>query len=135
MGVPSQRERQVDVAQAMGISRTTLKKWDPDRPGDALVIETVDMRADIWVDTTALMWSPKARIIERIRLTDPNTLHNDVTVSAPGQFSHDGRFRRFYLRSDPTLWPDDPERCGGPDDRNPIRHGRVTVELPEDSHK
>jgi hypothetical protein len=99
--------------------------------GDTLVIETVDMRTDMWVDTTPLMLSNKARAVERIRMTDHGTIRNDVTISDPVKFSKDWQFTRFYVRDETPQWPDDPELCGGPDDRNPIVNGRVTVELPQ----
>ncbi|HTY94925.1 MAG TPA: hypothetical protein VMC02_13605 [Steroidobacteraceae bacterium] len=98
--------------------------------GDTLVIETVDMRSDMWVDTTPVMLSNEARVLERIRMTDRATLRNDVTITDPVKFSKDWQFTRFYVRDDMPMWPDDPELCGGPDDRNPIVNGRVTVQLP-----
>jgi hypothetical protein len=103
--------------------------------GDTLVIETVDMRTDMWVDTTPLMLSNQARVLERIRLTDRTTLRNDVTISDPVEFTKDWQFSRTYVRDATPGWPDDPELCGGPDDRNPIVNGRVTVELPKGSPK
>jgi hypothetical protein len=103
--------------------------------GDTLVFETVDMRTDMWTDTTPLMLSSQARVLERLRLTDPNTLRDDVTIVDPVKFEHDWQFTRFYVRVDPTQWPDDPELCGGPDDRNPIQNGKVTVKLPQDLRK
>jgi hypothetical protein len=39
------------------------------------------------------------------------------------------------VRADPHEWPDDPELCGGPDDRNPVIDGHVTVQLPQDAQK
>lgn len=97
-----------------------------------LVIETVDMRDDMWLDTTPLMLSAKASVLERIRKIDANTLEDQVTIRDPVKFTRDWRFTRYYVRSDPQEWPGDPELCGGPEDRNPIVNGRVTVELPED---
>jgi hypothetical protein len=143
------RETWILIDKAIRRIFTDGRNWPPDEArwplmlgrskghweGDALVVETVDMRSDMWVDTTPLMLSDKARVLERIRLTDPNTLRDDVTIVDPVKFEHDWQFTRFYVRSDPTAWPDDPELCGGPDDRNPIINGRVTVKLPQDSAK
>jgi hypothetical protein len=103
--------------------------------GDTLVIETVDLRSDMWADTTPLMFSEKASIIERIRKTDPNTLEDRVTIRDPVKFTQDWQFVRQYARFDPHEWPDDPELCGGPDDRNPVIDGHVTVTLPGDPKK
>jgi hypothetical protein len=100
-----------------------------------LVIETVDMRDDMWLDTTPLMLSSKASVIERIRKVDANTLEDQVTIRDPVKFTQDWHFTRRYVRIDPHEWPDDPELCGGPEDRNPIVNGRVTVKLPQDAPK
>jgi hypothetical protein len=102
--------------------------WD----AGELTIETVDMRDDMWADTTPLMLSTQARITERIHQVDRNTLENRVVVHDPVKFTHDWEFTRRYVRTDANEWPDDPELCGGPDDRNPIINGRVTVKLPQD---
>ena len=103
--------------------------WD----GDTLVIETVDMRSDMWVDTTPLTLSGKASVVERIRRIDANTLENRVTIRDPVRFVRDWEFTRYYVRMEPGEWPDDPELCGGPDDRNPVVDGHVTVKLPQDA--
>ncbi len=100
--------------------------------GDSLVIETVDMRDDMWLDTTPLMLSKQARIIERIRLVAPNTLENRITIQDPVKFTQDWQFTRHYVRVSSPGWPDDPELCGGPEDRNPVVNGHVTVQLPSE---
>jgi hypothetical protein len=100
--------------------------------GQTLVIQTVDMRTDMWADTTPLTFSSRASVIERIRKVDANTLENHVTIRDPEKFTHDWEFTRQYVRSDSHEWPDDPELCGGPDDRNPVVNGHVTVQLPGD---
>jgi hypothetical protein len=99
---------------------------------DTLVIETVDMRDDMWLDTTPLMLSTKASVIERIRKIDADTLENRVTITDPVKFTKPWQFTRQYARQDAHEWPDDPELCGGPDDRNPVINGHVTVRLPGD---
>ena len=100
-----------------------------------LTIETVDMRDDMWADTTPLMLSTQARVTERIRQIDPNTLENRVVIHDLVKLTRDWEFTRRYVRTDANEWPDDPELCGGPDDRNPVINGRVTVKLPQDSPK
>jgi len=103
--------------------------------GDTLVVETVDLRSDMWADTTPLMLSDKASIVERIRMIDPKTLEDRVTIRDPVKYTQDWNFVRQYTRLDPHEWPDDPELCGGPDDRNPVIDGKVTVQLPQDAKK
>jgi hypothetical protein len=102
--------------------------------GDTLVIETVDMRDDMWLDTTPLMLSKQARLTERIRLIAADTLENRITVQDPVRFTRDWQFTRRYVRVRSPGWPDDPELCGGPQDRNPVVNGHVTVQLPGERH-
>ena len=40
-------------------------------------------------------------------------------------------FTKHYERlRDPKAWVSEPETCGGPEDRNPIVNGHITVTLP-----
>jgi len=102
--------------------------------GDTLIIETVDMRTDMWLDTTPLTLSAQATVTERLRRIDADTLENKVTIHDPEKFTADWQFTRQYVRSKDPEWPDDPELCGGPEDRNPVINGHVTVHLPSDAH-
>lgn len=101
--------------------------------GDTLVAETINMHDDMWTDPTPLMLSDKASLTERLRKTDANTIEDQVTIHDPVKFTADWKFTRHYTRlpEDKTEWPDDPELCGGPTDRNPIVNGKVTVKLPQ----
>jgi hypothetical protein len=105
-------------------------RWE----GDTLIVETVDMRDDLWLDPTALMLSDQASVVERLRKTDADTIENRVTITDPVKFTKPWSFTRHYKRQpyNRDRWPDDPELCGGPTDRNPIVDGKVTVKLPGD---
>jgi hypothetical protein len=100
--------------------------------GKTLVIETTNMRDDMWLDTTPLTMSTQATVFERLRMVDPDTIENQVLIRDPVKFTHDWSFTRHYVRRESTEWPDDPELCGGPEDRNPIVNGRVTTQLPSE---
>jgi hypothetical protein len=100
--------------------------------GQTLVIETISVKEGLWADTTPTMFSEKARYTERIRQIGPNTLENRVTVTDPGALTKPWTFVKHYQRlTDPKAWVSEPETCGGPEDRNPIVNGRVTVTLPK----
>jgi hypothetical protein len=99
--------------------------------GQTLVIETISVRTGIWSDTTPVMLSEKARFKERIRQTDANTLEDQVEITDPIAFTKPWTFAKHYTRMNPKTWVSEPETCGGPDDRNPIVNGRVTVVLPQ----
>jgi hypothetical protein len=98
--------------------------------GKTLVIETTDMRDDMWLDTTPLTVSTKAIVIERLTMVDHNTIENKVVIHDPVKFTRAWSFVRHYERRESSEWPDDPELCGGPDDRNPVVNGKVTTQLP-----
>jgi len=106
---------------------TSIGHWE----GQTLVIETVSTKAGIWADTTPLMFSEQARFVERIRQTDATTLENQMTITDPAAFTKPWNIVKHYTKMKPGTWVQEPENCGGPEDRNPIVNGRVTVVLPE----
>ena len=50
--------------------------WD----GDTLKIETIGFNGEQWLDTAGLPQSPDMKVSEQLRLLDPNTLEDRVTV-------------------------------------------------------
>jgi hypothetical protein len=100
--------------------------------GQTLVIETIAVKEGLWADTTPTMFSEKARYTERIRQTDANTMEDQVTVTDPVALTKPWGFVKHYRRlNDPKAWVSEPETCGGPEDRNPVVNGRITVQLPK----
>jgi len=98
--------------------------------GQTLVIETISVRSDIWADTTPAFLSEKARFTERIRQIDANTMEDQTSITDPVAFTKPWVFTKHYTRQKPSMWVAEPETCGGPEDRNPIVNGRVTVVMP-----
>jgi hypothetical protein len=98
--------------------------------GQTLVVETISVKSGLWADTTPAMLSEQARYTERIRQIDANTLEDQTTVTDPIALTKPWSFVKHYTRMKPGSWASEPETCGGPDDRNPIVNGRVTVVLP-----
>jgi hypothetical protein len=98
--------------------------------GQTLVVDTISVRTGIWADFTPAMLSEKARFHERIRQIDGSTLEDQVTITDPVAFTKPWTFTKHYVRQKSTMWVAEPETCGGPDDRNPIVNGRVTVVMP-----
>jgi len=99
---------------------------------DTLVVETRGMKAGLWLDTTPFTLSEQASMIERIRRTGPDVIENQVTITDPVAFTEPWSFTRTYGRVDSDLWMIEKELCGGPEDRNPIVNGRVTVILQDE---
>jgi hypothetical protein len=98
--------------------------------GQTLVVETISVKSGLWTDTTPAMLSEQARYTERIRQIDANTLEDQATITDPVALTKPWSFTKHYTRMKPGSWAAEPETCGGPDDRNPIVNGRVTVVLP-----
>ena len=98
--------------------------------GQTLVVETISVKSGLWADTTPATLSEQARYTERIRQIDANTLEDQATITDPIALAKPWSFTKHYTRMKPGSWAAEPETCGGPDDRNPIVNGRVTVVLP-----
>jgi hypothetical protein len=64
----------------MGIPRG---RWE----GDTLVVETTNFNGKMWLDSVGNFFSEHARVIERFRLVDANTLDYEVTVEDPATFT------------------------------------------------
>jgi len=98
--------------------------------GQTLVVETISVKPGQWGDTTPLVFSEQAKYVERYSQIDPNTIENQVTVIDAVSLTKPWTFARRYTRLKAGIWVAEPETCGGPEDRNPIVNGRVTVVLP-----
>ena len=99
--------------------------------GDFLTIETRSMKPEMWLDPTPMKLSGKAVMTERLRRISPRVIENQVTIVDPVAFTAPWHFVRYYERlADQAAWMDEKEVCGGPEDRNPIVDGHVTVSLP-----
>jgi hypothetical protein len=88
------REHRTDLAPMwMGDS---IGRWD----GGTLVIETVNFNDKTWLDRTGVPHSEELRVIERIRLVDPDRLEIDITMEDPIAFEEPWRAQRFYRRTE-----------------------------------
>ena len=105
---------------------TSIGHWE----GQTLVVETISMRSDVWADTTPTMFSDQMRITERIRRMDANTMENQLTITDPVAFTKPWTFTKHYTLMKKGTWVSEPEKCGGPEDRNPIVNGRVISVMP-----
>jgi hypothetical protein len=57
----------------------SVGKWD----GDTLVVDTVGLRDEAWLDTGGHEFSPELRVVERFRRLDNNTLEIERTLTDP----------------------------------------------------
>lgn len=66
----------LDYPEWMGHS---IGSWD----GDTLVVDTIGMREETWLDTSGFEHSDKLRITERFQKTGPDTIRLTVTINDP----------------------------------------------------
>lgn len=71
--------------------------WDK----DTLVIDTVAMKGDTMLDQTGMKHSPDIHVIERMRLIDPQTLENQLTLEDPVAFTRPWTVTRIFKRAKP----------------------------------
>jgi hypothetical protein len=57
----------------------SIGRWD----GDTLVVDTIGMREETWLDTAGFEHSAKLRITERFQKTGPDTIRLTVTIDDP----------------------------------------------------
>jgi len=68
-----------------------IRLWNGDSSGhwegDTLVIETTNQNARPWLDQRGRFYTEDARVVERLTLIDPDTIHYQATLEDPNVFS------------------------------------------------
>jgi hypothetical protein len=111
----------------------SVAKWE----GDTLVVDTIGMRDETWLDTAGFEHSLKLHLTEKFQKTGPDTLKWTVTIDDPVFFTHPFTFERTprRMKSDVRLMP---ARCAdgegslenaqhghqGPEHKNPPKMPR-----------
>jgi hypothetical protein len=75
--------------------------------GHTLVVETSGFHDVLWMDRTGLPQSPNARITERLRLVDRNTLEDVVTIDDAANYTKPWTVTLRYQRADGTELKED----------------------------
>jgi len=68
--------------------------WDD----QTLIMETIDMRGDLWIDASGAKLSEQAQMIEHFSQPDDNHLQVQVTITDPVAFTRPWTFTRVYQR-------------------------------------
>jgi hypothetical protein len=58
-------------------------RWD----GDTLVVDVTNLNGKMWLDSVGNFFSSQARVTERFRLVEANTLDYEVTIDDPSTFT------------------------------------------------
>jgi hypothetical protein len=61
----------------------SIGKWE----GDTLVVDTIGFNDKTWLDRAGHPHSDQLHVIERIRRTDSNALHDDITIDDPKAYA------------------------------------------------
>lgn len=97
---------------------TSVGHWE----GKTLVVETKGLHWDIPINQKGLMHSPNLTVSERFWLENPNTLHDQITLTDPETFSKPWTVTKTYKRTkDPVN-----EYVCEENNRNPVRPDGVT---------
>jgi hypothetical protein len=67
--------------------------------GNTLVISTVSIKPDLWIDSTGATLSAQADITERITQVDHYHLKDEVTIDDPTSLDQPWKFTRIYRRT------------------------------------
>jgi L-ascorbate metabolism protein UlaG (beta-lactamase superfamily) len=92
--------------------------------GDTLVIDTIGMREESWLDSFGLQHSAKLHVVERYTKTSPDTYIWKVTVDDPVYFTKPFTYAFNVSRTDERIVPD---RCDDTphDDKYSMVHGKA----------
>jgi len=97
---------------------TSVGHWE----GKVLVVETKGLHWDIPINQKGLMHSPNLMVSERLWLENPNTLHDQITLTDPDTFATPWTVTKTYKRTnDPVN-----EYVCEENNRNPVRPDGVT---------
>ena len=108
----------------------SIGHWDK----DTLVIDTVAMKGDTRIDQTGMKHSDQIHVIERMRLLDPQTLENQLTLEDPVAFTQPWTVSRTFRRA--KAGEEMREFVCLENNRNPIKSdGSVGVILQGDDNK
>lgn len=66
--------------------------------GQTLVVDTINIHGDLWLDPTGATLSNDARIQERISMVNANTLKNDIVITDTTALSKPWNITRTYAR-------------------------------------
>ncbi|HSG64828.1 MAG TPA: hypothetical protein VLD39_07500, partial [Gammaproteobacteria bacterium] len=80
-----------------------IRLWNGDSRGhwesDTLVIETTHQNARPWLDQRGRFFTEDARVVERLTLIEPDTIHYQATIDDPSVYMRDFTIALAYRRN------------------------------------
>lgn len=94
--------------------------WD----GDTLVVDTIGMREESWLNSVGLQHSGKMHMVERFAKTSPDTFVLKVTIDDPVYYTKPFTYGANFERDPFRIVPD---RCAdtAPDEKYALTHGKA----------
>ena len=95
-------------------------RWD----GDSLVVDTIGMREESWLNSVGLQHSGKMHLVERYTKTSPDTFVLKVTIDDPVYYTKPFSYGANFERDPFRIVPD---RCAdtAPDEKYTLTHGKA----------
>jgi len=87
-----------------GVSRG---RWE----GNTLIIETTNQNAMPWLDQRGRFYTEEARVVERLTLIDPDTIHHQATLYDPNVYTSPFTIASPYRRSTEEGFELEAEQC------------------------
>ena len=94
----------------------SVGRWE----GDTLVVDTIGMREESWLNSNGLQHSGKLHMVERYKKTSPDTYIWKVTVEDPVYFTKPFTYAFNVERDEYRIVPD---RCADTASRRKIQSG------------
>ncbi|MGC3981278.1 MAG: hypothetical protein QM808_08475 [Steroidobacteraceae bacterium] len=66
--------------------------------GQTLIVETINIHGNLWIDPTGATLSDDATLVERISMVDKNHLQSEITITDPTALTKPWSFKRTYER-------------------------------------
>lgn len=66
--------------------------------GQTLVVDTISLKSELWIDLSGASLSEAATVHERISMIDKNHLKDEITITDPVAFTKPWSFTRTYER-------------------------------------
>ena len=67
--------------------------------GNTLIIETTNLNGKTWLDQRGRFYTEEARVVERLTLIDPDTIHYQATLYDPNVYTRPFTIATPYRRS------------------------------------
>ena len=102
LGVRTHEYRIIPLNQSPPVGES-IRLWNGDSrgrwEGNTLVIETTNLNGKTWLDQRGRFYTEEARVVERLTLIDPDTIHHQATLDDPNVYTRPFTIASPYRRN------------------------------------